>query len=140
VDYINSLPYLRELSRVQWINDSDYIETISTDLIKLDSLKTVYNRFIASSKISATIYNDAINPAALYGQTIPLLAERQRARREMYAENAAALLVDPIKVANTVHSKSLPFVLTISAFVGLLLAYVIGMLIEIRKKVIKEPA
>jgi len=140
VSYINNVPYLRELSRIQRLNDSESIVNITSDLAKLDTLKTVYNRFIGSSRIAATVYNDAINPASLYTTTIQLLYEKDRARREMSVENNAALLVDRVKVANTVHSKSLPFLLVICGIGGLVLAYIVGMLIEIKKKIIIEPA
>lgn len=143
VGYINNLPYLKNLSRIQRSNDSATVATLEADIAKLDTLKTNYNKFLATSRAASTtptMYNDAINPATVYAQGLLLIEARDRASRQLYAENDAAVLVDPIKVADTVHSKSLVFLLILGAAGGLLATYIIGMLIEIRKKVIIDPA
>jgi hypothetical protein len=68
------------------------------------------------------------------------MQERERARHELYTESDAVQLVDPIKTANTVHSKSLPELLVILGGGALLLTFLVGALIEIRKKVLNDPA
>lgn len=142
IAYINHLPYLKNLSRIQRLDDSATVAYLESDLVKLDSLKDSYNKYLGNSKAGATIsmYHDAVNPSTVYEQGMLLIRERDRIRRELEAENDAAVLVDPITVANTVHSKSLPFLMIVCGFGGLLLGYIAGMLGEIRKKVITEPA
>jgi|SRR6185437_814176 len=141
IAYINNLPYLRNLSRIQRLDDSETVAYLESDMVKLDSLKDSYNKYLGNSRAGATIsmYHDAVNPATVYEQGLLLIRERDRVRRELYAENDAAVIVDPIKVANTVHSRSLPFLLVILGGGGLFLGYIAGMLGEIRRKVITAP-
>jgi hypothetical protein len=149
VNYINNLPYLQQISRVQYESDSEKIQQITTDIQKLDTLKTQYNKFISafrtvspvsSSSVYPDNYNDAFNPAQVYAQTLLLMTERDRARRELEVENNAVLVVDTIKTADTVHSKSLPELLVILGGGCLLLAFLTGALIEIKKRVLNDPA
>ena len=144
VNYINNLPYLQQISRVQYESDSEKIQQITADLDKLDTLKSQYNKFIGSIRIvtptTNPVYNDAINPAQIYAQTLLLMQERERARRELYTENNAVQVVDTIKTADTVHSKSLPELLVILGGGCLLLAFLTGALIEVKKRVLKDPA
>jgi hypothetical protein len=155
VNYFNNLPYLQAITAVQHTSDSEKIQQITADLERLDTLKMQYNKFIGSIRVSsssssaassaegsgsAPVYNDAINPAQIYAQTLLLMTERDHAKRELYAESNALLVVDRIKTADTVKSKSLPELLVILGGGGLLLAFLIGTLIEIRKKVLNDPA
>ena len=144
VNYINNLPYLQQISRVQYESDSEKIQQINTDIQKLDTLKTQYNKFIGSFRTSSPAsnsdYNDAFNPAQVYAQTLLLMTERDRARRELEVENNAVLVVDTIKTADTVHSKSLPELLVILGGGALLLAFLTGALIEVKKRVLNDPA
>ena len=144
VNYFNSLPYLQQISAVQRTSDSEKIQQITADLDKLDTLKSQYNKFIGSIRIvtptTNPVYNDAINPAQIYAQTLLLMQERERARRELYTENNAVQVVDTIKTADTVHSKSLPELLVILGGGCLLLAFLTGALIEVKKRVLKDPA
>jgi hypothetical protein len=136
VDYINGLPYLKALCAVEQINNEEKIKYIGADLGRLDSLKLIYNKFLASSKISATVYNDAIDPSKLFSQSALLLTDLQEARRKLYAESTAIQLIDPIKIANTTRSKSLPELLVILGLGGAFMAFLVGLMLETRNKLL----
>lgn len=136
VDYINGLPYLKTLCAVERINNEEKIKYIGEDLGRLDSLKIIYNKFLASSKISATVYNDAIDPSRLFSQSAVLLTDLQEARRKLYAESNAIQLIDPIKIANTTRSKSLLELLVILGLGGAFMAFLVGLMLETRSKLL----
>ncbi|HEV9038422.1 MAG TPA: hypothetical protein VGQ51_17420, partial [Puia sp.] len=75
--YLNGSPYLKRLKEEQHELERFRLQTLDNDLGKLDTLKTEYNHFLASSKMSATFYNNASNPADFYNQTSTLLAQRE---------------------------------------------------------------
>jgi hypothetical protein len=136
INYLNNLPYLRKLSEVERLSNTEKISRLENDLNRLDSLKLIYNKFLASSKISATFYNDAIEPAKIYQQSATLFEDMQQTRRRLYVENEAVSLIDPIKIANTTRSKSLPTLLVYLGFAGLLAGFLIGFMMETRKRLL----
>lgn len=135
INYINNLPYLKKLADVDLKNNTERIKFADNDLAKLDTLKTEYNRFIASSKVSATFYNNAINPADIYEQTGLIITEREKAQRGLYAEKDAVSLVDGFKMTNVPYSKSLLELLLITGSIGLLGGIMIGAFMEARNRV-----
>ena len=136
VRYINTLPYLKALSSVERTNNEEKVAYILADLARLDSLKVIYNRFLSTSKISATVYNDALDPANLFKQSALLLTDLQEARRKLYAESHPIELLDTVKIANTTRSKSLMALLFELGFCGVLAGFLIGLLIETRKRLL----
>lgn len=136
VDYINGLPYLKTLCAVERINNEEKVKYIEEDLGRLDSLKVIYNKFLSSSKISATVYNDAIDPSKLFAQSSLLMTDLQEARRKLYAESNGIQLIDPIKIANTTRSKSLVELLVYLGFLGMLAGFLMGLMLETRKRLL----
>lgn len=136
MSYINGLPYLKALTAVERINNEEQVNYIQADLVRLDSLKLIYNKFLSSSKVSATVYNDAIDPAKLFQQSGLLLTDLAEARRKLYAESDAIELIDTIKIANTTRSKSLVTLLTILGFGGALVGFLFAMMLETRKRIL----
>jgi hypothetical protein len=104
------------------------------ELTKLDSLKTELARFLGSSKISATFYNNAINPADIYIQSNNLIAQKEQALRDLYVENDAISLLDRLRIPNHYASSSLLKILFLTGCAGLLAGLLLALLLEIRKK------
>jgi len=90
----------------------------------------------SSSKVSATIYNNAINPAEVYIQTSALLTQREAAQRALFAESTAVSLVDGFKLTNMPYSKSLSWVLIMMGLIGLFGGLLAGMLVEARQYIL----
>ncbi|MBS1599287.1 MAG: hypothetical protein JST75_13765 [Bacteroidetes bacterium] len=135
VKYLNNLPYIKKVIEVDRENNMERLKYIEGEIAKLDSLKTYYNRFFSTSKISATVYNNAVNPADIYVQTNVLVGEREESKRNLYADNEAVSLIDGVKVGNVPDSKSLTTLLAIMGGIGLGAAFLFALLIETRKYV-----
>ena len=132
--YLNNAPYLKTLREVQTRLYNDRLVFIATELQKLDSLKNEYNRFLASSKISATFYNNAFNPAEIYVQSSNLFNQRESTLRWLYIDKDAVTLIDGFKSPNLPHSISLLKAMLILGAAGFLIAFLIGFLKETKKK------
>jgi uncharacterized protein involved in exopolysaccharide biosynthesis len=135
INYINGLPYLQTLWNVQRENNREKMDRLESDLIRLDSLKQTYNRFLSSSRVSTTVYNDAIDPAKLYTQTSITLQDLSEARRAFHADSAAVSILDPAKLAVTTRSKPLSNLLLLIGLAGMFAGYLVGLMIELRKYV-----
>lgn len=137
VTYLNNLPYLKTVSEVEKDLSTRRIEYIDRDLQKLDSLKTEFTRSLASGKnVSATFYNNAVNPAELYEQSTSLLARREQAQKIILYESETIAVIDNLQATKNPQSTSLIKALTVFTSVGLLLGFLIGLLRETREKVI----
>jgi hypothetical protein len=136
INYLNNLPYLKKLTEVEKVSNSIKLNFILGELNKLDTLESTYNRFLGSSKISATFYNDNIDPAKIYEQSAKLLTALQDARKDVYVDSAAVSLVDHIKTANTTSSKPLRVLMLIVGFAGLVAGFLLGLMIETRKRLL----
>src|ERR1700730_16516670 len=86
VHHLNNGPYLKTLREEQTKFYIDRLAFINSELQKLDSLKREYNHFLASSKISATFYNNAFDPAGIYQQSSILFNQREGTLRWLNIE------------------------------------------------------
>ena len=136
--YLNFSPYLRRSSEEDEQANEFKLATINSDLAKLDTLKTEYNHFLASSKVSATYYNNAVNPAEFYSQTVNLLYQRDVVLRSLKVNPLPLVVLDGFKLTDTPFTRSVPkYVLVFGAAAGLL-AFLIAFMIETRKKVMPK--
>lgn len=135
VNYLNNSPYLKRKREEQFKIYTDRLAFIDRELQKLDSLKTEYNRFLATSKISATFYNNAFDPADIYAQSSQLASQREDLLRWLNIERNAISVIDGFKPIHT--ARSIPLLLALLAFglVGALLAFLFGFMLELRKAV-----
>lgn len=138
VNYLNNLPYLRALAGSQRTSDSIRLRQLDRDLAELDTLKVSYNRFLGSSRASATVYSDAVNPAEIYGQTGELLDDLHDTRERLEADNGAIMAIDHIKVADSPKSKSLPILLVIFVPGFFLAGFVVALLTEARRRLLHQ--
>lgn len=136
VNYLNNLPYLRKILSVQQSSDSMRLEQLERDLAAMDTLKVNYNKFLAASKISATVYSDAIDPAKIYSETGGILDDIRDTRRRLLVDNVDVAPLNHIKIANTTRSKSLPILLLILGPGALLFGFLIALLMEVRNRLL----
>ena len=136
INYLNNSPYLKRIKEEERKIYVNKILFIDRELAKLDSLKDEYNRFLSSSKISATFYNNAFNPADIYIQSNNLTNQKETILRAINIDGAAVSVIDGFKGASSSQSISLFKALGLIGGIGLLAGYLVGLLIETRKKVL----
>jgi len=135
IDFLNNRPYLKLLREKEKKIFADKLASLQGDLAKMDSLKLEVNHFLATSKISANYYNNAINPADVYEQSIAMLKERESTERALNLEDHTVVLLDGFKVGIIPRSVSLMESMVFSAIIGIVVAFIITFLIQTRKKI-----
>lgn len=138
IDYINNSPYIKRLK--EQLNKS-YIERISfieKELSKLDSLKDEYTRFLASSRISATFYNNAFNPTEIYVHSNNLVNQKESFLSLLNVDGTAISVVDSFKVPSFPQTPSLLKYLLLFGGMGLIAALMLGSFAEAEKKVSRK--
>ena len=136
LNYMNNSPYLKKLKEQQRQSNLAKISFIDGELAKLDSLKTEYTNFIASSKISATFYNNAFNPTDIYVHSSNLVNQRESLLNSLNMDGAAVLLVDGFKINSSPQSASLLKYLSLIGGLGIAAGLIFGFYIETRKRLI----
>jgi hypothetical protein len=133
--YLNNRPYLRKLTAAETKNAIERLEYIANDLKRLDTLKSEFNKFLASSKISATIYNNAINPADIYTFSSNLVSQKEQTQKYLAVDHEPVQLIDGFKFMRSPESTKFVFTTFIAALSGLFIGLLISLLIETEKKV-----
>jgi hypothetical protein len=132
--HLNNRPYLKTLREEQTKLYYARLAFLHTELAKLDTLKSEYNHFLASAKISATFYNNAFNPADVYLQSNNLFNQREITMRLLFIDKDAVVLIDGFKTTSSPHSISLLKALLILGSAGFLIAFLFAFLKETRKR------
>ncbi len=137
INYLNNSPYLKKFKEEQRRSFIDKISFIDGELAKLDSLKDEYTRSLASSGKSATIYNNAFDPAEIYVHSNELVDQKQTMLSSINVEGTAISVIDGFKITSSPHSASLLKYLLIIGGIGLITGLITGILIETRKRVLQ---
>jgi len=135
IDYVNNGPYLKRLKLEQNKSYREKISFIETELSKLDSLKNEYTRFLASSRISATFYNNAFNPTDIYIHSNNLVNQKAAILNLMNVDGTAISVVDGFKVPSSPQTSSLFKFLLLFGGMGLIAGFILGLLYEAEKKI-----
>jgi hypothetical protein len=138
INYVNNSPYIKRLKEQQ---NKSYIERIlfiERDLSKLDSLKDEYTRFLASSKITATFYNNAFDPADIYVHSSNLVNQKETFKNLLNIDGAAVSLVDGLKVPSSPQTTSLVIYLLIFGGMGLFAGFMLCSFHEAEKKISRK--
>lgn len=138
VNYINNSPYLKKLKDDQRKSFLNKILFIDKELQKLDSLKNEYTRFLASSRISATFYNNAFNPADIYIHSSELINQKETMLTSMNIDGTAVSVIDGFKITSSPQSASLLKYLFGIGGIGLFAGLILGLFMETKKKVIRK--
>ncbi len=136
VNYLNNNPYLMSLKNSQRKIYERKLLFIDSELMKLDSLKAEYNRFLSSGNNNATFYNNAINPAELYIQSSNLMGERERTVKWMDVNSAPINVVTGFKMPVKPVRASLQLLLLAFGLGGFLLAFLIAIFRELKRTLI----
>ena len=134
VSYINNRPYLKNLREEQTRLYQDRLKFVENELQKLDSLQREYNRFLGTSRISATFYNNAFNPAELYGQSVFLFNQREQTLKWLNLDKDAVQVVDGLKVRSSPSSMGPVKAILVFGLIGMFIAFCIGFYRETRKR------
>lgn len=138
INYINNSPYLKKVKEDQRKNFLNKISFIDRELEKLDSLKNEYTRFLASSKISATFYNNAFNPTDIYVHSSQLVNQKESMLTSMNIDGTAVSVIDGFKITSSPQSASiLKYLLGIGG-IGLFAGLILGLFLETKKKVTRN--
>jgi len=135
INYVNNSPYIKRLKEQQ---NKSYIERISfieRELSKLDSLKDEYTRFLASSKVTATFYNNAFDPTDIYVHSSNLVNQKESLKNSLNIDGAAISVVDGLKVPSSPQTPSLLIYLLLFGGMGLIAGFMLGSFYEAEKKV-----
>ncbi len=135
ITYLNNKPYLRKIIENEKKIYADKLLFIESELSKLDSLKTGYNRFLTSSKISATIYNNALDPSEIYIHSLNLMAQKESILKWLNNSSEAFAVIDGFKSSRVKKSISLRNALLLFAAIGLGIGYLIGLFVELGRKI-----
>ena len=133
VGYINTRPYILQAKKGQLQAYGELMSYTDKEEVRMDSLKELYNRFIATSKAGAQVYNNAFNPADLYGRSNQLMNQKADLTKWFAADQLAVVPIDSIKnLSNPTTRSWLKYVLT-GMFAGLLIGFLIALSKEIGK-------
>ncbi|MGN6402065.1 MAG: hypothetical protein ACTHMD_16525 [Flavisolibacter sp.] len=135
LNYLNNNPYLKLIKEGQKKVYQDKLAFIEREQQKLDSLKTSYNNAIASSKMSATFYNNAMNPADLYVQSNSLANQKEFIVKWMNNESNAVMLIDGLKKPVSANTFALKGLLIVGLACGVALGIIACILAAITKEV-----
>ena len=136
LDYVNSRPYIKSAKEGERIIYETKIKFIDGELRRLDSLKDTYNRFLANSKISYTVYNNVINPADVYKSADDLMKEKTELI-EWYSKDQKALsLIDGFKDSGVPSSMSLSTSLILYSIISVSFALLVAFTLELRRRLL----
>ena len=134
VNYLNNSPFLKKIKIEQKKITVEKLAFINSDLNKMDSLKVAYNNFVSRPNM-ATFYNNAFNPAELYEQSALLAKERDILKRWLAMDTEAVTILDGFKATSSPQSIGLRNAMLILGSVGFLIGYLLGFMVETKKKV-----
>ena len=135
INYMNNSPYIKRLKEQQNKSNIEKISFIDRELSKLDSLKDEYTRFLASSRISATFYNNAFNPTDIYIHSNNLVNQKASILNLLNVDGTAISVVDGFKVPSSPQTPSLLIYLLLFGGMGLIAGFILGSLYEAEKKI-----
>jgi hypothetical protein len=135
INYFNSNPYIKRIKEGQHRIYDEKLLFIESELRKLDSLKDSYNSFLLSSRASATFYNNALDPAAIYTQSNNLANQREAIQKWKNDASSAVLLVDSFKSTTRPQAVYLRPVLILGILCGLIFGIFWAILATLSKKI-----
>jgi hypothetical protein len=133
ITYLNEKPFLKKRKEDERKTYQDKLAYINSELADLDTLKKTYNHFLASGKISSTIYNNAINPADIYIQSNTLANQKAELLIWLSAESEAVSVIDEFKSTSAPQSYSLTKSLITSVLIFITGSFLLGLIMELNK-------
>jgi hypothetical protein len=135
LNYLNTNPYVKLIKKGQQKIYLDKLQFIEQEQKKLDTLKSNYNLTMASIKMPATFYNNALNPSELYQHSLNLANEKEKILKWLNNESQAILLIDGLKSPANPQSKSLFNCLFIGLILGAFIGFVLSFLLKLKARI-----
>lgn len=134
VGYLNSNDYARAKREGQRKIFQEKLAFIENELKKIDSLEIIYDQTIATAKMPATFYNNALNPSELYVHSANLAGQKEYIYNWMNLEGNGILVIDGFKVHE--HPQSAPtwFLLSGGLLAGILLGLLFAVLLKFKRE------
>jgi hypothetical protein len=107
LSFVERNPYVTTFKENQKKMYEDRILFIDKELKKIDSLEEGYTKSLNANKISATLYNNAFNPAEVYVHSFNLLNQKQDALKWLNNNYDPVILIDGFKPSLDPHGMSL---------------------------------
>jgi hypothetical protein len=132
--YINDLPYLKKQKEDQIRLFQGRLSYIDQTMTKIDSLNHEYVRTLGANKMTSGFYNNAFDPANLYGQSYKL--DSLRGAIQGWLNNNS----QPVKMVKGFRSTARPITLSRTASIilfilgGFLIALFFATMLELNKK------
>jgi|SRR5450432_30449 hypothetical protein len=134
VNYLNNKPSLKKIREEQVKFYNEKLEFTDKELAKLDTLKIEYNRFLASSKITTTYYNNDVDPSTVYKQSNDLMNEKGSILYWLSSNSKPIRVIDEFKSPVLPQSYSRFKSLFYGALIGLGICFLLGLYIELYRK------
>jgi hypothetical protein len=135
VQYLNNKLNIRRMTDEKVKINKEKLVFIDKELAKLDSLKSEYTRFLASSKISTTFYSNAFDPAEIYKQSSALMKDKEEVLSWLNTSAEPFIVIDEFKAPVRPRSASIGKALFLGATIGIAICFLFGLLLELNKMV-----
>jgi hypothetical protein len=134
VNYLDNKPLLKKIKEEEVKFNNEKLGFIDKELAKLDTLKTEYNRFLASSKITTTYYSNDVDPSTAYKQSSELINEKGIILYWLSSNSKPIQVIDEFKSTSLPQSYSRSKSLLYGALIGLGICYLLGLYMELYRK------
>jgi len=133
--YFDNKPALKRIKDDQVKFYNEKLAYTDKELAKLDTLKTEYNRFLASSKITSTYYSNDVDPSMIYKQSTDLINEKGTIVYWLSTNSKPVQVIDEFKSAVLPQSNSFVKSLAFGALIGLGICFFLGLYLELHRKI-----
>jgi len=134
ITYLDNKPSLKRIIGEHIKFEYEKLSFIDGELAKLDTLKSVYNRFLASSKITSTYYSNNADPSSIYKQANDLLDEKGKVLSWLSSNPKPIQVIDEFKTPVLPRANSRFKSLLYWALIGLGIFYFLALYIELHRK------
>ncbi len=134
IQYLNNKPLFKKIKEDEVKFYNEKLSFIDKELAKLDTLKTQYNRFLATSKITSTYYSNDVDPYTVYKQSNDLINEKGSVSYWLSSNSKPVQVIDEFKSPSMPQSFSRFKSLAYGALAGLGICFLIGLYLELYRK------
>jgi len=127
INYLDNKPLFKKVKEQQVKYYNEKLDFIDRELAKLDTLKTEYNRFFASSKITTTYYSNDVDPSNIYRHSNELFNEKGAIMSWLISDSKPIQVIDEFKSPLLPQSYSRFKLMTYGALFGLGICFLFGL-------------
>jgi hypothetical protein len=135
INYINRLPYLKRQTEEMVRIWNAQLVFIDGELTRIDSLKRDYTRSLTTTKLVSGYYNNVFDPVSIYKESFSLDSTKGEINRHLIHGAEALSILTNFKATDKPQSLSRTMSIAAWCVSGFLLAFIFGILLEIKKKV-----